>query len=394
MSSVSSSILTSDTGLLDVALPMIYGEGGKRAFARLQEQIVRSSTDQSIFAWIPESAQMSSSRHMLFAPDPSCFSRSGELQSVADVLSDDHFELSNRGLRIRLPIIERDGSRFAILNCRTPRTGSFALRLHRADPFTSSKTSICFLDRDTIHMISGDANPEEIIILRESLTPEACIEVSFDNSVSDLQLLSMEPRAATSTGRPTMELIADEPRQFREGYLMIRAPSTDDSLGGDLLALLQMGQFLRQDNSWSTFRLHWHTATNGQDLVQPRPDLSLKSPSLVSHLQDLRHMSISPAAMDSKHWIEAKAELLSREGTAIEHPSVTVWNSNGQQEPPAPTGLYWSVVISASSTPGHTPRVKKRLSEYILGPLTVARKPALPPRSISSKASTTGSEKT
>ena len=37
-------------GLLDVNMPMLYGEG-KKAFRRLQLEIIRMSNDQSIFAW-------------------------------------------------------------------------------------------------------------------------------------------------------------------------------------------------------------------------------------------------------------------------------------------------------------------------------------------------------
>jgi len=37
-------------GLLDVNMPMLYGEG-KKAFHRLQLEIIRTSNDQSIFAW-------------------------------------------------------------------------------------------------------------------------------------------------------------------------------------------------------------------------------------------------------------------------------------------------------------------------------------------------------
>ncbi|KIM70348.1 hypothetical protein SCLCIDRAFT_58393, partial [Scleroderma citrinum Foug A] len=37
-------------GLLDVNMPMLYGEG-KKAFHRLQLEIIRASDDQSIFAW-------------------------------------------------------------------------------------------------------------------------------------------------------------------------------------------------------------------------------------------------------------------------------------------------------------------------------------------------------
>ncbi|KAI6004263.1 heterokaryon incompatibility protein-domain-containing protein, partial [Pisolithus albus] len=37
-------------GLLDVHMPMLYGEG-KKAFLRLQQEIIRKSSDQTIFAW-------------------------------------------------------------------------------------------------------------------------------------------------------------------------------------------------------------------------------------------------------------------------------------------------------------------------------------------------------
>ncbi|KAI6035620.1 hypothetical protein F5J12DRAFT_794704 [Pisolithus orientalis] len=39
-------------GLLDVNMPMLYGEG-KRAFLRLQQEVLCKSTDQTIFAWNP-----------------------------------------------------------------------------------------------------------------------------------------------------------------------------------------------------------------------------------------------------------------------------------------------------------------------------------------------------
>jgi len=32
-------------------MPPLYGEGGDRAFARLQEEIMKLSTDHTIFAW-------------------------------------------------------------------------------------------------------------------------------------------------------------------------------------------------------------------------------------------------------------------------------------------------------------------------------------------------------
>lgn len=38
-------------GLFDVHMPLLYGEGSKKAFMRLQEEIMKRSDDQSMFAW-------------------------------------------------------------------------------------------------------------------------------------------------------------------------------------------------------------------------------------------------------------------------------------------------------------------------------------------------------
>ena len=55
-------------GLLDVNMPMLYGEG-KKAFHRLQLEIIRSSNDQSIFIQDPLSDRISN----ILADDPSGF---------------------------------------------------------------------------------------------------------------------------------------------------------------------------------------------------------------------------------------------------------------------------------------------------------------------------------
>ncbi len=38
-------------GLFDVNMPLLYGEGGEKAFARLQQEIMKQSSDDSILAW-------------------------------------------------------------------------------------------------------------------------------------------------------------------------------------------------------------------------------------------------------------------------------------------------------------------------------------------------------
>jgi len=103
-------------GLLDVNMPMLYGEG-KKAFHRLQLEIIRASNDQSIFAWRPSIGQPLS----ILADDPSCFRDCGtmevmghdeliqflkkevpeeELDSIEDRLGT--FSITNRGIQIWL----------------------------------------------------------------------------------------------------------------------------------------------------------------------------------------------------------------------------------------------------------------------------------------------------
>ncbi|KAM7185532.1 Heterokaryon incompatibility protein (HET) domain containing protein [Rhypophila sp. PSN 637] len=68
-------------GIFDVNMPMLYGEGSK-AFIRLQEEILRNSEGQSLFAWAAseESAKQAPYRG-LFASSPAEFADSFDVDS-------------------------------------------------------------------------------------------------------------------------------------------------------------------------------------------------------------------------------------------------------------------------------------------------------------------------
>lgn len=75
-------------GLFDIKLPTIYGEGHE-AFSRLQRMLMERSTDQSLFAWLPNSPPELSiqktrayelSSGALLAPSPDCFHASGGIR--------------------------------------------------------------------------------------------------------------------------------------------------------------------------------------------------------------------------------------------------------------------------------------------------------------------------
>ena len=123
-------------GLLDVNMPMLYGEG-KKAFHRLQLEIIRASNDQSIFAW---DRWMSEPPGSVLADDPSFFQSCGEMElmghdefiqflkkgvpeeelhSLEDRLGT--FPVTNRGIQIWLLLYPCPSSRtlfYACLPCR------------------------------------------------------------------------------------------------------------------------------------------------------------------------------------------------------------------------------------------------------------------------------------
>ena len=85
-------------GIFDVNMPMLYGEG-KKAFIRLQEEIIKKSNDLSIFAWTPDS-QMGDYLDM-FASSPAFFDGCHDVVTTSQtghVLPQIQFSISNRGL--------------------------------------------------------------------------------------------------------------------------------------------------------------------------------------------------------------------------------------------------------------------------------------------------------
>ena len=128
-------------GLFDINMPPIYGEGSQ-AFIRLQEQIMHTTTDHSIFTW-----QMGSVSMGILASSPDQFLQPVyhpiEYESYtrafrvgrADMKPD--FNPTNYGLHIQLPIApmkEYPGYFYGFLACSTTgeaETGWAVIYLHR-----------------------------------------------------------------------------------------------------------------------------------------------------------------------------------------------------------------------------------------------------------------------
>ena len=91
-------------GLFGVNMPMLYGEGEK-AFSRLQEELLRQSNDQSIFAWrLPPApaADYAAEASSLLAHHPKAFLHARNIRASSIDFDETSFESTNRGVSIEL----------------------------------------------------------------------------------------------------------------------------------------------------------------------------------------------------------------------------------------------------------------------------------------------------
>jgi hypothetical protein len=88
-------------GIFDVYMPLLYGEGSK-AFIRLQKEIMKGSTDQSLFAWTP-SRKSTVCKGGILAQCPKDFSQASHI--VRNGSNTHPYAMTNKGLQITLPII-------------------------------------------------------------------------------------------------------------------------------------------------------------------------------------------------------------------------------------------------------------------------------------------------
>ncbi|CZR43636.1 uncharacterized protein FPRO_07447 [Fusarium proliferatum ET1] len=89
-------------GIFGINMPLLYGEG-KRAFVRLQEEIIKTSNDHTIFCW-GWNEDVPRNWASFLAPWPITFEGAGAFEILE---SDDVsvFSMSNGGLSIRLPVL-------------------------------------------------------------------------------------------------------------------------------------------------------------------------------------------------------------------------------------------------------------------------------------------------
>jgi hypothetical protein len=92
-------------GLFGICMPVLYGEGEKRAFRRLQEEIMRVSADQTIFLWKGKTGDPPFHAGGLLARSPSWFANTPRGIGPHHFDAITPFTMTNLGLSVRLHLI-------------------------------------------------------------------------------------------------------------------------------------------------------------------------------------------------------------------------------------------------------------------------------------------------
>lgn len=171
-------------GLFNVNMPLLYGEG-RKAFSRLQQEILKQSDDQSIFAWSYHKDKYS---HLqisgLMAPSPDYFKDAARIQLMEQ--NDEYenpFEIVNRLVRVRLRLVNRvEGLKVEIM-CSKPLCYNVIEIQERseageAEPLTESTTP-----NIQINGISPDGAPS-VQAQNRQILPVITIRHEDDNNAA------------------------------------------------------------------------------------------------------------------------------------------------------------------------------------------------------------------
>ena len=127
-------------GLFGINLPTLYGEG-RNAFRRLQEEIMRTMDDESIFAWNPNGPFdiLAPPQEYLSAQSPRDLAEGSRIVEWTPEVGRRPFFMSNKGLQTSLTVVHGTHRQlFWVLCCRYQDDfrGPIAIRIQKVDEDT------------------------------------------------------------------------------------------------------------------------------------------------------------------------------------------------------------------------------------------------------------------
>lgn len=106
-------------GIFDINMPLLYGEGQK-AFKRLQEEIIRSSDDETIFVhtYALHTAPQALAHHPRNFLHPTKVLKWAPERFLHTTIGSNSYTITNKGVQMRVPFVRIDeGHRGILMNC-------------------------------------------------------------------------------------------------------------------------------------------------------------------------------------------------------------------------------------------------------------------------------------
>ncbi|KAK4108973.1 hypothetical protein N656DRAFT_783639 [Canariomyces notabilis] len=203
-------------GIFDVHMPLLYGEG-KRAFIRLQEEIIKDTNDPSLFGWLLDSEQASSQKHWgILAPSPAAFADCADIELRVDPMHNNECAITSKGLRFTpvpgggLRFGERGMSATYVMNLqcrRRNRVESLGIFLEqqgcdvytRVKPDKLSKSRRSSDDKHRTFYVTKTVPPAMAIMLRTSHRDAVNLSRALD-TLGELKIWPAETEAFEPAG--------------------------------------------------------------------------------------------------------------------------------------------------------------------------------------------------
>lgn len=224
-------------GLFDIHMPLLYGEGAK-AFLRLQEEILKTTDDYSLFAWCATTSHKFTYRGLL-ARSPMEFQQCHSIE-LEHVISTFPIGSTPIGFRVQLEFLPDPNDKscvLAMLRASNAMNQRLAIRLRCLD----GSMQYARVDSGTLVPIDDWPTGQlKTIYVRQKLS----IPPTF--TTRDFQCFHIGRRLSSNQPIPPVRIISAHPRElWDETTYELRIPDTAPDMFGALLLRVQSPQYSR-----------------------------------------------------------------------------------------------------------------------------------------------------
>ena len=183
-------------GIFSVNMPLLYGEGAK-AFIRLQEEIMKQSTDHSLFVWMDERAPDDKECGFL-APSPKCFDKTRAVVPYHQWEAQPPHAMTGKGLSIHLPMLQVRDDTGALLLDNANRVIWYAILDCPSFDFNPSYLAC-------VYMVQTQALQQDFARIRSSEVASLKIDAVGRDKVVPRKQVYISPSLRTTFLEPDME---------------------------------------------------------------------------------------------------------------------------------------------------------------------------------------------